>query len=180
MNVKRLILPTRCLLGVLLTAFAACAAQAQGTSLKIAVVNFPKVLEEAPEFQDMQKRLQDEFAPRQRDIVAMQQDVQKKTETFQRDASVMGEDERLNLEREIRDLRRDLQRAQNEFQEDANIRQNEEVSKVNRILLQRVQGFARAAGYDLILAEAVFASPAADITADVIEALKKQPESGGR
>jgi outer membrane protein len=144
--------------------------------LKIGVVNFARLLEQSPQFEAMQQKLREEFQPRQREIVAKQQELQKKAETFQRDAAVMGEEERLSLEREIRDGQRDLQRAENEFREDANIRQNEEVSKLNRALLQQAQSYARGADYDLVVADAVYFSEAIDITADVLALLR---ESGG-
>ena len=84
----------------------------------------------------------------------------------------MGEAERANLEREIRDGQRDLQRADNELQEDFNIRRNEEITNLNRAVVQQVQAYAREKGFDLVIYEAVYASEAIDITADVLTALK--------
>jgi outer membrane protein len=95
-----------------------------------------------------------------------------KQETYQRDASVMGEAERAQLEREIRDGQRDLQRADTELREDLNIRQNEEIAELNRLIVTEVQTYARNEGYDLILYEAVYASEAVDITAAVLAALQ--------
>ena len=84
----------------------------------------------------------------------------------------MGEAERLNLEREIREGERDFAREQGNLNEDANIRQNEELSKLQRSLLQEVQNFARTANYDLVVADALYFSTAIDITDDVLQALE--------
>lgn len=146
-------------------------AQAQNAP-KIAYVNFPLIVDQAPQTQELMTRLRDEFAPRQRDLVAMQTELQTKQETYQRDASVMAEAERVALEREIRDGTRELQRADNELREDFNIRQNEELGALQRTLVQQVQAYVRSAGYDLVVTDVVYVSPAMDITQDVIAALR--------
>jgi outer membrane protein len=147
-------------------------ASAQG-NLKIGVINVGRLLEQAPQSQAVNAKLQDEFAPRQRTIVAMRQKLQTQQETFQRDAPVMGEAERLDLERQIRDGQRELQRNENEYVEDLNIRRNEEVGKLQREVLQQVQAYASTEKYDLIVADAIYFSPAVDITAAVLAALQK-------
>jgi outer membrane protein len=151
---------------------ASGAANAQG-NLKIGVINVGRLLEQAPQSQAVNAKLQDEFAPRQRNIVAMRQKLQTQQETFQRDAPVMGEAERLDLERQIRDGQRELQRNENEYVEDLNIRRNEEVGKLQREVLQQVQAYASTEKYDLIVADAIYFSPAVDITAAVLAALQK-------
>ncbi|HEX6998442.1 MAG TPA: OmpH family outer membrane protein [Gammaproteobacteria bacterium] len=148
--------------------------------MKIGVVNVVRLLEESPQSKAVNAALQDEFAPRQRELQAMERELQEKQEMFRRDASVMGEEERLNLEREIRDGQRDFQRAQNEALEDWNIRLNEERGKLNRILLQQVQQYARAEDYDLVVADALYFSDAVDITSEVLEELKKQSATTSR
>jgi outer membrane protein len=122
-------------------------------------------------------KLRDEFAPRQRDLVAMQTELQAKQETFQKDSSVMSEAERSALEREIRDGLRDLQRADNQLREDVNIRQNEELGTLQRTLVQQVQAYVQNAGYDLVVTDVVYVSDGINITADVIAALQAARES---
>jgi outer membrane protein len=162
------------------TTLTACSALAAGIgtanaqnagALKIGYVNFPAIVDQAPQTEELKTRLRDEFAPRQRDLVAMQTALQEKQETYQRDAPVMGESERAALEREIREGQRDLQRANNELQEDFNIRQNEELAQLQRTLVQQVQDYVRGAGYDLVVTDVVYVSGALDITEDVIAAL---------
>lgn len=143
-------------------------------ALKIGVINVGRLLEQSPQSALVSKKLQDEFGPRQRDIEAMAQKLKTRQETFTRDAPVMSEEERLNLERQIRDGQRDLERTQNEYIEDLNVRRNEEVGRLQREVLQKVQEYARAHQYDLVLADAIFVSTAVDITEAVLAALKPQ------
>jgi outer membrane protein len=148
---------------------AASAVNAQG-NLKIGVVSVARLVEQSPQFATAQKKLEEEFGPRQRDLAAMQQKLRTQQETFQRDAPVMGEEERLNLERQIRDGTREFQRTENELVEDFNLRRNEELGKLQRDVLLKAQEYARAQKFDLLLADQsiIFASTAVDITEAVL------------
>jgi outer membrane protein len=148
-------------------------AHAQSSAMRIGVVNVARLLEQAPQAQAAMSALQTEFAPRQRDIVAIQRALQEKQQTYDRDGQVMGEAERLSLEREIRDGQRDLEREQNDYLEDLNLRRNEELGKLQRSLLQQVQTHARNAGYDLVVADVLYYSSAIDITDEVLRGLEE-------
>lgn len=159
--------------GVLIGALVAAASVgAQTETLRVGVVNVNRLLEQAPQFRAAMQALQEEFAPRQRELVAIQRSLQEKSDTYERDGAVMGAEERLSLEREIREKQRDFAREQSDLNEDANLRQNEELSKLQRSLLQEVQNFARSANYDLVVADALYFSSAIDITDDVLQALE--------
>ena len=158
---------------------AVSTAGAQSSAPKIGYINFPAIVDRAPQTEQLMLRLRDEFAPRQRELVTMQTALQEKQETYQKDSAVMGESERLALEREIREETRDLQRANTELQEDFNIRQNEELALLQRTLVQQVQTYVRDAGYDLVVTDVVYVSAALDITEDVITALLSDEGGSG-
>jgi outer membrane protein len=171
---------------------AAGAANAQG-NLKIGVVSLNRLVEQSAGFAAAQKKLEEEFGPRQRDLQAMQQRLRDQQERFQRDAPVMGEEERTTLERQIRDGQRELQRTNNEMVEDLNLRQQEEMGKLQRDAIEAAQRYARDQKYDLVLADGVlFGSSAVDITDAVLKAgpapasaapsapAPSAPSSGGR
>ncbi len=148
--------------------------------LKVAVVNVPRLLEEAPQAKAAMQALQDEFAPRQRSIVAAQKDLKAKEEKLQRDGAVMAENERRNAEKDLRDGQREMQRKQNEYVEDLNLRRNEELGKLQRSLLQEVQAFARTSSYDVVLGDGVlYVNESLDITAQVLSALQARFKTGG-
>lgn len=153
----------------LLCAFAVPAA---AQDVKIGVVNVPFLLDRAPQTKAAMDALQEEFAPRQREFAAKAKDLEDLTSRVQKDAAVMGETERKNAEQELRDLRREVARLQNEFQEDLNLRQNEELGNLQRTLLQEVQSYAQAQGYDLVVGDALFVSNAVDITEEVLRAIE--------
>jgi outer membrane protein len=147
------------------------AAQAEG--LKVGFVNVSRLISESPQATTAMEALQEEFAPRQREVVAMQTDLQERQEIIQRDLEVMGPEERRNAERDMRRDERELQRSQQEFQEDINLRRNESLGKLQRELLRQVQTYAADQGYDLIVSEGVlYASTGIDITEQVLTGLK--------
>jgi outer membrane protein len=146
--------------------------------MKIAVVNIPRLLDEAPQAKVAMQALSEEFAPRQREIVAQQKDLKAKEEKLQRDGAVMAENERNRAEKDLRDGQRDLQRKQNEYVEDLNLRRNEEIGKLQRSLLQEVQTYAKGANYDLVVGDGVlYATQALDITPQVLSALQAHAKS---
>lgn len=148
--------------------------------LKIAVVNVPQLLEEAPQAKAAMQALQDEFTPRQREIQNQQKDLKSKEEKLSRDGAVMAENERRNAEKDLREAQRELQRKQNEYVEDLNLRRNEELGKLQRSLLVEVQTFARSGTYDLVVGEGVlYRSDALDITAQVLAALQARAKTSG-
>jgi outer membrane protein len=151
-------------------------AQAQEAGTKIGVVNFSRLIEQAPQAQAIMQELQAEFAARERSIMAQQRALQEKVETLQRDGQVMGADERLNLERTIRDEQRNLQRAEEVFVEDLNIRRNEETNRLQRTLLEEIQNYAVSGNFDLIVADALFYSDAVDITGPILQALQARQQ----
>ena len=152
------------------------------TNLKIGVINVARLIEQAPQSESVTKKLQDEFGPRQRDLTAMQTRLRTQQETFQRDAPVMGEEERLNLERQIRDGQRELERTQSVYLEDLNLRRNEELGKLQRDVLLKAQEYARAQKFDLLLADqsVIFGSTAVDVTEAVLAVLKPAGAGAGR
>ena len=151
----------------------AVALPASAQELKIGVVNVPLLMDRAPQTKAAMDALQEEFAPRQREILAKQTELQELVERAQKDGAVMSETERRNLEMSVRDLQRDVTRLDTEFREDLNLRQNEELAKLQRSLLTEVQTYAQGEGYDIVVGDGVlFASTAANITEEVLRAIE--------
>ena len=141
--------------------------------LKVGVVNIPVLMERAPQAKVAMDALQEEFAPRQRTIVAKQTEFEELTERVKRDFDVMGETERRNAEKDVRDLQREVARLQTEFREDLNLRRNEELGKLQRSLLKEVQDYAQTTNYDLVVGDGVlYASSTINITELVLRAME--------
>jgi outer membrane protein len=144
--------------------------------IKMGVVNFQKLLEEAPQTKTAMQALEAEFAPRRRELLTMQNDLKAKDEKLQKEGAVMSEADRTKAEKVLRDQQREFSRKAGEFQDDASTRRNEEIGKVQRYLVTEIQGYANAQGYDLVLGDGVFfAKGPLDITANVLAVLATKP-----
>jgi len=166
----------RAAIGIALVCAFALPAAAQ--ELRIGVVNVPVLMDRSPQTKAAMDALQEEFAPRQREFVAKQKELEDLTAKIQKDVSVMGETERRNAEKNLRDLQRDVARIQQEFREDLELRQNEELGTLQRSLLKEVQDYAQAEGYDLIVGDGVlFASSVVNITEEVLRAVEANFEA---
>ena len=144
-------------------------AQAQA---KIGVVNVARLLQEAPQAQAASSALEGEFAARKRDLQNMERDLKAREDKLQKDGATMAEADRRNQEKALRDGQREFARKQNEFLEDLNVRRNEALGQLQRTVLAEVQTYAKAAGLDLVVADALYASATVDITGQVLTALQ--------
>jgi len=150
--------------------------QAMSAEVKMGVVNFQKLLEEAPQTKAAMQALENEFAPRRRELLTMQNDLKAKDEKLQKEGAVMAEADRAKAEKTLRDQQREFSRKAGEFQDDASTRRNEEIGKVQRYLVGEIQTYASAQGFDLVLGDGVFyAKPTYDITANVLAVLATKP-----
>src|SRR5271166_1868884 len=144
--------------------------------IKMGVVNFQKLLEEAPQTKTAMQALENEFAPRRRELLTMQNDLKAKDEKLQKEGAVMAEADRAKAEKTLRDQQREFSRKAGEFQDDASTRRNEEIGKVQRYLVSEIQSYANAQGFDLVLGDGVFfAKGPLDITANVLAVLQTKP-----
>jgi len=149
-------------------------ASALAAELKIGYVNAVKVIEEAPQGEAALKKLEAEFAPRDKQIVEMQNKLKQLEQDLEKNALVLKDVEHRSKEFEIVSLKRDLRRATQEFREDYNLRRNEELAALQKIVQKTIAEIAKQENYDLILESAVYASTRADITEKILKRLGKK------
>jgi outer membrane protein len=141
--------------------------------LKIGYVNYTLLVQESPDAKVIADALRNEFVPRQRELVNLQQSLKAREEKLTKDGPTMTDDQRAREDKEIRDGDRELQRKQTEFQDDLNSRRNEELSKLQKSLIEQVRAYAKAQNFDLVMADGViYATNAVDITPQVLAMLQ--------
>ncbi|MEY4864441.1 MAG: hypothetical protein RLZ51_2536 [Pseudomonadota bacterium] len=140
-------------------------------AVRIGFVNTERILRESSVAKAAQQKLEQEFSRREKELQELAARVKAAGERLDRDAAVLSETERARRQREVGDLDREFQRRQREFREDLSQRRNEElagvIERANRIIRQ----MAEQEKIDLILQEAVYASPRIDLTDKVIRLL---------
>lgn len=158
-------------LTVLAAAMLGLAAPSALAESRLGFVNSDRVMREAAPAVRAQQRLEKEFEKRDQELQRVGKELQALQEDLERNGVTMAETDRRTKERQFNDLNRDFQRKQREFREDLNQRRNEELASVLDRANRAVKQIAEAEKYDVILQEAVYASPRIDITDKVIKAL---------
>jgi outer membrane protein len=153
-------------------------APAWAADLKIGVVDYGRLVEESPQAKSALDSIRTEFTPRQKDLQSQQTTLKSKEEKLQKDAATMTQDQRSNAEKELRDSYRELARKQSEVQDDFNARRNEEMSRLQKILIEQVRIYAKAQNFDLVIADGViYTTPTIDITPAILAQLQANPGS---
>jgi len=75
--------------------------QVAQAEIKIGVVNIPLLMANAPQAAEAKKRLEKEFSPKDKQLVAQQKAIRKLEEKLSRDAMTMTDTEKRKLERDI-------------------------------------------------------------------------------
>jgi len=153
---------------------ALAALPATAAEPKIGVVEFQRLILESPQGKAAMESMRAEFAPRERTLQAQGQAVKAKEEKLQKDGATMSEEQRARAEKELRDGARDFERARGELQDDESARRNEELSRLQRTIVEEVRSYGKAQGYDLILEQTavLYNASASDITPAVLSALQ--------
>jgi outer membrane protein len=166
---------------MLLTSF--CTAPVAAEDLKVGYIDTAKVLKDAPQADLARKKLEDEFNPRDQEIVNLQHKLKELTEKQEREAKLMSQAENIRLERDIVSVKRDIKRAKEEFNEDFNLRRNEELAKLHKLISKTTVQVAKELKYDIVLSDNVlYITKRVDITDIVLKRLQdlqKGPRSAG-
>jgi outer membrane protein len=158
-----------------MAATAGLAPLAGAAEMKVGVVSIQRLASESPQAKAANDAIRAEFAPKEREIQTQGATLKAREDRLTKDGATMTEVQRSSAEKELRDGYRELQLKQTTVQDDFNARRNEEQSKLNRVLLEEVQNFAKAQNYDLILADGVlYATTALDVTGPVLQALQSR------
>jgi len=154
---------------------AAWAAPAGAADLKVGVVSLGRLYQGSPQAKAADDAIRAEFAPKEKELQSQQAALKAKEDRLQKDAATMSESQRGTAEKELRDGYRDLARRQQEAQDDFNARRNEETSRLQRSLFEEITAYAKAQGFDLVLADGVvYSSPTLDITPAILTQLQSR------
>lgn len=156
----------------------ACLAAAPADVLaqsKVGFVNTEKILRDAAPAVRAQKKIEAEFQKRDQELSKTAEQLKKMQDELEKNSVTMSESQRRTKERDFGELNRDFQRRQREFREDLNQRRNEELAQVVEQANRVIRRIAEQEKFDIVFQDAVYASPAIDITDKVIKTLEAKP-----
>ena len=166
---KMIRLPTIIVVGLLFAGVA----PASHADLKIGFVDPVALIKNAPQSEAALAQLEQEFRPRNDDILELQDRIATLDLELEKNALVWAEVEIQNTKREIDRLQRRMKRTQEEAQEDYNLRRNEELARIQGLIREVVVTIAKNEEYDLILETGVvYVSSRIDLTERILEELE--------
>jgi outer membrane protein len=140
---------------------------------KIGYVNAVELVETAPQGKKALKDLEGEFSGRERELLALRDEVLKLEQSLSKNSLLLKDTEKADKTRQLVDLQRRLKREQRELSEDFNLRRNEELSKLQIIVTEAVIKVAKEQNYDIVFQQAVWFKPSIDMTQAVLDFLEK-------
>lgn len=142
---------------------------------KIGVVDMSTVFEQLPQREQIAQQLKTEFGDRMAKVQKMQQEMRTLLEKRQRDEALMSASQKTDLERKMEALQSEYQLKGKALDEDLRRRQSEEQNKLLVKVQKVITKIAQQEKYDLVLQRGavVYATPNADISDKVVEALSK-------
>lgn len=143
---------------------------------KIGLVELPTITQKSPQAKSAEALLEKEFAPRERKLVSLRDEIQSMESKYKKDAVIMTDSQKLKMEREIRAHKRDLERSIKELREDLNLRRNQELTKFQDKVRETIEKFGKENGFDLIISQTgvLYSSKAVNITDDILDVLVKE------
>jgi outer membrane protein len=140
---------------------------------KIGYVNAVELVETAPQGRKALKDLEGEFSGRERELLALRDEVLKLEQSLSKNSLLLKDTEKADKTRQLVDSQRRLKREQRELSEDFNLRRNEELSKLQKIVTEAVIKVAKEQNYDIVFQQAVWFKPSIDMTQAVLDYLEK-------
>jgi outer membrane protein len=163
----------QCALKCLLALVALASLHTANAESKVAFVSTEKILKESVVAQEAQKTLASEFSRRETSLADMATDLKRKSDKLDRDGFTMSATERQRLQADLSDQDTKFQRERRNLEEEIQARRNQLLSNILERANREIIRIAESEKIDIVFQDAVWASPKIDITAKVLDALKK-------
>ncbi|MBP3194880.1 MAG: OmpH family outer membrane protein [Cardiobacteriaceae bacterium] len=134
-------------------------------NLQVGFVNFRRIMSNIPALEEIRNNLNIEFAAENQEILSLQ----KELEQLERAAKNSPDDEA--SVKKIINLERQIARKETAYRENFSLRRNEEIAKLQQMILEEVIVLAKEKGFDIILNDnaVLYVSEKADLSKMVVE-----------
>ena len=142
--------------------------------VKIGFVQVDQILQNAPQTNASNKKLEKEFKKRTDTLKKTIKEIQTEEKNFSKNSLTLSDSEKEKLSRKLQQKKIDAQRDERELREDIDLRRREEINKLQVKVNEVIEELAKEKKYDLIVYQGVaYASPSIDLTDEVSKALGK-------
>lgn len=143
--------------------------------LRFGFVNIRRIMGNIPQVGRIGRQLDEEFSDRQREQQRLSEEVAQLEATLRR--TPRG-DEYFFIEKQVIAKKRDMVRSEEAFRDDYSVRRNEELAKLQRLIVDEIVALAKQYDFDVILNDTgvIYVSEKADLTSSVIRRLLQRAE----
>ncbi len=165
----------------ILLALLLLSADATAQDGRVAFVNVPLLIQQLPQVQEIEKRLESEFKQRADEYDRLFARFQQESAAFDRDRLIMTSEKIEQKERQLGDQTARLRQLREDLGADINRKRKEEKDALQKLMLQKVSALARTRGYDLVISEGVmFAADSVDITGELLQEFERDSKGNRR
>ena len=160
-----------------LTAIAlTAAALGAAAQLKIAVLNVERALGDSDEAKAQGEQIQADLQSDQDGLKALGEEIEALQERLEKDAEILGDDEKRRITKDIEDKRLDFEFGANKLQKELQDRQQDVIRDMAPKLDAVLQDLIEIEGYDVVLQRRglLYVNPKHDITRKVTEKLNEK------
>ena len=142
---------------------------------KIGIINSRRAIVESEEGKKVLEKLRAEFAPKDRELRAKQEEIEKLRKQLQESERVLSDEARRNLVRQIETKTRDFNRSNEDLSADARQAEGQIFSEIGRKVYKVLGQYALENGYHVVIdvsspqAPVAWASTTVDVTDDIIK-----------
>jgi outer membrane protein len=149
---------------------------ASAVELKVAVVDLSKILASAPQVAAMRTKLQNQFDPRNKELMELGKTIQTEGEKYNKDSAVMKDQEKKDMQVKLTSQQKKFVEMQGSFQKDLMAEETKAMQEISKQIQEVVDGIAKKKGYNLVLAKGAVAynDVSFEITDEVLSALKSK------
>ncbi len=136
-------------------------AVAAAPDMKVAYVHVERILKEAPQTAEIEKKLEKEFSGRTAELRRMQKQISDQEASNDR-----------SKDKSLSSLKLDFQQKQRDVSEDFNLRKNEELATLQDRINKAINAVSESEGFDLVMYSGIaYGSKRIDITDKVLKSL---------
>ncbi|SFC20927.1 OmpH family outer membrane protein [Pseudoalteromonas denitrificans] len=143
----------------------------------VAVIDMQKIFSQLPQMSTIEQTLQTEFSERRQEIEKLQGDIRFEAEKFKRESATMSKAQKTALTEKLQKMQQDFAAKARPLEQEIKTRQNQELSKVQALVLKAVESEAKASKIDEVKRKEALvyfdAKKIKDISAKIVERVSK-------
>ncbi len=164
-------LKLKLILSLLMIAFAGHSV-AQQSDVNIGFVNIRRIMNEAPQLEEISSKLSSSFADEHQRIAELEAALSKLGIRYNQTTS---NDDAIAIQKEISTTQREINQIKDTLNDEFSLRRNEEISAFQQLIVQAVAEISKEKQLDLVLNNTgvVYVNARVDITNEVLDRLKQ-------